>query len=191
MLSTRRLIALCIAGLAGVGALAEAGPGQVISPAEAIHWEGQPVTLQGVVRQLRTDRDGHHRFDLVADGAALPARLDGGSLREGDAITATGRLARLNGVLTLLADDVRRPATDLVGERVGLDALARDPASWTGRVVEVQGVVERGHLRGAGVAIGLGDGGWPTAGPVTAPVLLGYDSACACYRLHRVSAWSG
>lgn len=191
MLSTRRLVALCVAGLAGIGALAEAGPGHVISPADAIHWEGQPVAVQGVVRQLRTDRDGQHRFDLVADGAALPTRLDGGPLRDGEAITATGRLARLNGVLTLLADEVRGPVNDQAGQRVGLDALARDPSSWTDHAVEVQGLVERGQLRGAGVAIGLGDGAWPTTGPVTATVLLGYDSACACYRLDRVAAWSG
>ncbi len=191
MLSTRRLVAFCVAGLAGIGALAEAGPGQVIAPAEAGQWEGQPVAVQGVVAQLRTDADGQHRFDLVGDGAALPTRLDGGPLRAGDAITATGRLARLNGVLTLLADAVRGAATNQAGQRIGLDALAQDPSTWTGRAVEVHGLVERGHLRGDGVAIRLGNGDWPETGPVTAVVLLGYDAACACYRLDRVAAWSG
>lgn len=188
---TRRLFALGLGGVALVAYLAQASPVPVVALADAAAWEGQVVAVRGVVRDVRGVGQGpgdSARFDLVLDGAALAARTEGPAPVEGTGVQAQGRLARLNGVLTLLADQVR-PADLGPALPVGVAALAEDPALWTDRPVAVRGVVERGRLEADGHAIALGAGDWPKQGAVEATVLLSYDARCACHRLDRV-AWT-
>lgn len=183
----RRLYALGLAGVALVAFVAEASPTPLVSPADAASWEGQAVAIRGVVRDVRPG-GGVARFDLVLDGAAVAARLEGNGPAEGSHVEARGRLGRLGGVLTLLAD--RASPVDLgPALPVSVAALAQDPASWSDQPVAVRGVVEKGRLEGDGHAIALGSGEWPRAGAVEATVLLSYDARCACHRLDRV-AWT-
>lgn len=184
---TLRLAGLALAGLAGLAVLADAAAPEV-AVADAALWEGQEVRLRGIARDVRPT-EGGARFDLVADGHAIAVRLDGDGPPAGAAVEATGRVGRSGGTLTLFASRVAPVGLD-PGARVALPALAHDAAHWLGRVANVTGTVERGHLEADGHRIALGDGDWPKAGPVEADVLLRYDAKCACHRLDRVGQWT-
>ena len=185
---TRRLVALGLGGLALLAFVAEATPTTVVSPAEALSWEGQEVRLRGVVRDLRVV-DGVARFDLVLDGHAVAARFEGKAPPEGTLVEARGRLGRLGGTLTVFTESMR-PATWDSGLPVSLAALAQDPETWQDRPVNVTGVVERGRLKADGHSIELGNGDWPREGGLDATVLLVYHPQCACHRLDRVTPWT-
>lgn len=183
---TRRLVGLALAALAALSYLAEATPTPAIALRDAASWEGQAVVLHGVARDVR--RGDALRFDLVGDGHALPVRLEAAAppVRDGQTLEVRGRLARLHGTLTLVAD---RVAADVAvpGLAVSLAALALDPATWQDTAVQVQGTVERGRLRADGHAIALGTGDWPAEGAVQATALLRYEPTCACHLLDRVA----
>ena len=188
MLTTRRLVALCLAGLALLGWTADAAGPIVIGPAEARLWEGQAVTIEGVARSVRDQDDGGQRFDLVADGHAVPVLLDGPRVRSGDAVRVEGRLARLGGTLLLLGDDASAARPD--GPDASIADLARDPDAWLGRVAHVEGTVAKGRIAADGHSLALGDGDWPTSGAVTADVMLGYHAPCGCHRVDQVAPWT-
>ncbi|MEK6975705.1 MAG: hypothetical protein AABY18_05110 [Candidatus Thermoplasmatota archaeon] len=185
---TRRLAALGLGGLALLAYVVEATPVPTRSPAEALANEGREVWLRGVVRDLRVT-DGVARFDLVLDGNAVGARLEGEAPPEGTLVEARGRLGRLGGSLTLFAERVRPAAWD-AGLPVSLAALAEDPATWHDQAVNVTGVADRGRLKADGHSVALGSGDWPRDGVVNATVMLVYDPACACHRLDRVTPWT-
>ena len=185
---TRRLVALGLAGLALLAFVAQATPVTVVSPADALQWEGQDVRVRGVVRDLRVV-DGVARFDLVLDGHAVAARFEGKAPPEGTLVEARGRLGRLGGTLTVFTERVR-PAPWDPGLAVSLAALAEDPATWLDHPVNVTGVVDHGRLKADGHSIALGHGDWPRAGAVEAAAIFSYDARCACHRLDRVTPWT-
>jgi hypothetical protein len=185
---TRRLVALGLGGLALLAYVAEATPAAVVSPADALAWEGQAVAVRGVVRDLRVV-DGVARFDLVLDGHAVAARSEGKAPPDGSMVEARGRLGRLGGTLTVFAERVRPTAWE-AGLPVSLAALAQDPQTWHDRPVNVTGFVERGRLKADGHSIALGHGDWPRSGGLNATVMLVYDAPCACHRLDRVTPWT-
>lgn len=189
MVSTRRLLGLALAGLAFVALLAQGNGVPAITPAQAALWEGQGVSVAGVVQTLRTNPEGSVRFDLVAAGVALPTRLDEPVAQEGDAVRITGRLTRLNGVLTLLGEAVASQGPP-AGEWPLRDLL-QHPDTWHQRPVITRGTIADGWLRADQHGVLLGQGDWPRHGPVEATVLLRYDAACACYRLDQVRPWIG
>lgn len=183
-----RLLALGLAGLASLAYLAEATPTPSILPGDALQWEGQAVAVRGVVRDLRI-AGTTARFDLVQAGAAVAVRTDGKAPPEGATVEARGRLGRVSGTLTLMADGVRPFAFD-AELPVSVAALAEDPGTWHDHAVEVAGTVQKGHLEADGHRIALGHGDWPPAGHLTATVLLRYDASCACHRLDKVAPWT-
>jgi hypothetical protein len=185
---TRRLVALGLGGLALLAFVADAQPAAIVSPADALQWEGQAVVVRGVVRDLRAG-EGAARFDLVLDGHAVAARLEGKAPPEGTLVEARGRLGRMGGALTLFAEDVR-PAPWEPGLDVSLAALAQDPATWLDQAVNVTGTVEKERLKADGHSIALGAGEWPRDGGVAATAMLVYDAPCACHRLDRVTPWT-
>lgn len=184
----RRFLALAVAGLAALAALADASPTPAIAPADAASWEGQAVAVRGIVRDVHAG-DGFARFDLVLDGHAVAVRADAKPPPEGSPIEARGRLARVGGALTLLADRLVPAGLHPAGS-VSLAALADDPATWAGHAANVTGVVDHGRLEADGRSVALGRGEWPRSGPVATTVLLAYDPACACHRLDRVAPWT-
>ncbi len=187
---TRRFVALAVAGLAALAALVDASPAPSIAPADAPEWEGQAVAVHGVARGVRPG-DPDSRFDVVLAGHAIPVRTEAEAPAEGSPVEARGRLVRVGGTLTLLADRVTPTSLDPdAAVAVALAALAEDPASWVDRVALVNGTVERGRLVAEGHGVSLGAGEWPKDGPVSAAVLLSYDAACACHRLDRVQPWT-
>lgn len=185
---TARLLALGLAGLAGLAYLSEATPTPAILPGDAVQWEGQSVAVRGVVRDVRLTGTTA-RFDLVQAGAAVAVRSEGKAPPEGATVEARGRLTRIGGTLTLAADEVRPHAFD-AELPVSVAALAEDPATWHDHAVEVTGTVDHGHLKADGHRIALGSGDWPHDGALTTTVLLRYDATCACHRLDRVAAWT-
>lgn len=189
MAGTRRLIGLALAGLAFTGLLAQGNGAPAITPAEAAQWEGQNVAVSGVVQTLRLVPEGALRFDLVAEGAALPTRLEGGLVREGDAAQVTGRLVRMNGALTLLGESVAEDPA--VASTWPLRDVLQHPDHWQARPVVTRGTIEKGWLRADGHGALLGHGDWPEQGAFDSTVLLRYDAACACYRVDQVRPWSG
>lgn len=185
---TRRLVALGLGGLALLAYVANAANVAVVSPADALQWEGQDVFVRGVVRDLRIV-DGVARFDLVLDGHAVAARFEGKAPPEGTLVEVRGRLGRLGGTLTVFTESVRPAAWD-PGLAVSLAALAEDPETWLDHPVNVTGVVDHGRLKADGHSIALGNGEWPRGGGLDATVLLVYDAPCACHRLDRVTPWT-
>ena len=185
---TARLLALGLAGLAALAFVADGTPAPTVLPGEAAQWEGQAVAVRGVVRDLRV-AEGVARFDLVQAGAAVAVRAESKPPPEGAAVEAHGRLARIGGTLTLVAQGIGPHAFD-AGLPVSVAALAQDPSTWHDHAVEVTGTVDHGRLKGDGHSIALGSGDWPPEGALTATVLLRYDAACACHRVDRVAPWT-
>lgn len=183
------------------------------SLADAARWEGQTVAMEGWAADVRPDGagmrlrlvDGAHAVDVRVEGNVVapvggeipgpPGSPAATAPADGDRVRAVGRLSRWQGALRLeveagdlLAIPGPAPATP------SREALAADPAAWSGRLVRLSGEVADGWLveRGHGVAIGRG--AWPgaAAGLVSATGLLRYDGGCLCHRLdaREVQPWT-
>ncbi len=129
-------------------------------------WDGQTVTLQGVVtigsNILRTDRTSAYFQDASGKGLNL---YDGTitNLEKGDSIEVTGELAEYNGVYelknfassyTVLASNV--PIPNVVTISVG--ALVEDPAAYEGSYFQINGTVaDRADNVGGGSNITIED----------------------------------
>lgn len=195
MLPPRPLLAACLVLLGLLGWSADQRGLPEASVADAARWEGQAAVVEGWAQEVRVDGAGALRLRLVDRGAALDVRLAaaeppgaGGAAASapfstGDRLAVAGRLARLSAGLVLLPDgweDVHVVA-GAPAERPGWDAVARDPAAWAGRPLELEGTVEAGRLRGDGASLQAGDGPWPRSGRVAALVLLRYEPGCLCH----------
>lgn len=186
--SPRRLTAVAIL-LVAVLPLAVPGDPPAIRPDQAALHEGQTVRVEGVVADVLPRGSGSELI-VARDGTAVPVRTDEAAPPLGAWISATGRLGRLGGRLVLWADEVAA-APSGAEPRLDWDALAQDPAAWTGRAVRLTGHLEGGRFTGDGHAIAVGEGSW-TQGPVEAVGIVAYDAACLCYQFHaqRVQPWS-
>jgi hypothetical protein len=214
MLPPRPLLA---AALLLVGVLAwsvSALPAPVSSLASVARWEGQSVTVEGWVQDLRVLPDGV-RLVLVDGGHALAVRApaeavaahaegsqdspgggdadaSGRSLQDGDRARATGRLGRWQGRLSLdveTAGGLHRVADERPGSPSWPELAAR-PAGWEGRPILVRGLVDDGALHGpGGHSVALGSGPWPRDGNVQVRGFLRADPACLCHRLDAREVW--
>jgi hypothetical protein len=191
VLPPRPLLALCVLLVGLLSWSVAARPAPSVALADTAQWEGQTVRVEGWVAESREGRlvlvDGGHRIQV-------DARLAGQRPGIGDRVEATGRLTRWQGFLRLEldeADGLRR----LEGPEPlhpSWHDLAREPERWKGTLLGLKGTVRDGLLVGEGASLALGDGQWPTAGPVLAIGLLRHDPACVCHRLdaREVRAWS-
>ena len=160
----------------------------------AVH-EGERVTVEGLAVRMKSGTP--LRFDVEASGVALPvtalktdtAEPSATSL-QGAWTAVTGSLSRVDGKLTLLADDVR-PSAALRATPAWSD-IALAPAAWEGVHLQLTGSVAQGQLASAANQMALGRGDWPTFGTVTASGTIRYDASCLCHRFDAdsVTAWA-
>ena len=185
MLDARLLYLGALAATILLGLLVLPRPPPAIAPHEAPRHEGQVVQVSGVALGA-SGRTGAWRFDVVRDGVGLPVRAD---VRppQGAWVTVQGSVLRFGGALHLFADKVEEgPGPQ--PEPAALAAVAADPDAFAGRVVQVEGRLERGELRdGAGHAVRTGEGPWPDAGAVRAVGAIAYDARCLCHRIHAAA----
>ena len=101
-------------------------------------------------------------------------------------VEAIGRVGRSAGQLALFADsqDDVAAVPPPPPHRVAWVDLAADPEAWAGQAILVRGTVAAGVLRdGDGHRMTLGDGPWPSKGPVEATAAVSYEPSCACHVL--------
>jgi hypothetical protein len=185
----RILLGCALVLLAGLQALAFR-PAPLVDVAEAARHEGQEVRLVGLVREARPLDGGGARFLLVDAGHSVLVRTRDGGVPDGR-VAVEGRLLRLGGVLTLLADAPPAPVAPPSARDVTLDSLAAAPDAYAGPL-RLVGTVEGGQLRAHGHAARLGEGPWPKSGPVEAAVDVRYDRRCMCHVLDatEVRPWT-
>ncbi|HET6399085.1 MAG TPA: hypothetical protein VFH47_05985 [Candidatus Thermoplasmatota archaeon] len=185
----RLLLTASIVLLAALQALAWRPPPQV-DLADAARHEGQEVRVTGLVRDARPVEGGGARFLLVDGGHGLGVRTQEGGVPQGR-VAVEGRLLRIHGALTLLADGAPQEVAPPPAADVALKDLAAAPAAFAGPL-RVVGTVEGGHLRAHGHQARLGDGPWPRSGPVEAIVDVRYEPRCLCHVLDasEVRPWT-
>lgn len=153
---------------------------------DAQAWDGQTVALEGWAQDVLQGADGVLRLTLVDGSASVAVRIGADAdVREGERLSATGRLSRTGGSLTLLVDasgQVRSLAQP-TAERPSWSALADDPTAWTGRRITLDGAIDRGRFVGEGATLQTGSGPWPRAGLATVTGLLRYEPECLCHVL--------
>ncbi len=182
----RRAIAAAITLLAvGQMWLATTDPPR-IGIEDAQTYEGQDVTIEGVVHATQSNRDGI-RLTLSQAGHAVEVLAPNGEWPRGSYLTITGRLARLGLDLVLMAEHIN-PAQTPAAPHVSLqNILNQSPDT----LIRVSGQIAKNQLVGDGAHIHLGDGPWPKEGHVSATAIALPDAACACIKLHAnsVSPW--
>jgi hypothetical protein len=196
VLPPRPLLAASIFLVGLLGWSVSAVPPPLSSLEAAARWEGQTVTVEGWVQDLRAQPDGL-RLVLVDGGHALAVRAPAdasvdGSLQDGDRARATGRLGRWQGQLRLdveTVDGLQRVA-DTRPDSPSWTQLVTDPTAWEGRPLLLRGEVAGGVLAGQdGHSVALGDGPWPRAGAVQVRGFLRDDPSCLCHRLDAREVW--
>lgn len=198
MLPPRPVLATAILLVGGLAWSLSAAPPVVARLEDAGRWEGQSVALVGWAVDVRRDEaatrfalvDGTHRVAIrVADPDA--------ELVAGDRVQAAGRLTRWQGDLRLDVEDGKAvrvlpiPATEAAATPTWAELAAR-PHDWMGRPLLLRGIVEGKVLREGGHSVTLGDGAWPSAGPVQVRGFLRDDPTCLCHRLdaREVRPWT-
>ncbi|HUR24583.1 MAG TPA: OB-fold nucleic acid binding domain-containing protein [Candidatus Thermoplasmatota archaeon] len=204
MLPPRPVLASAILLVGGLAWSLGSSPPPVASLADAALWEGQSVTLEGWVSDVRPAADGT-RFTLVDGAHSVAVRIaaagadaiaDGPALSTGDRVQASGRLSRWQGQLRLDAEDARDVKTvasaSASAGATTLAEVAADPAAWQGRPVVVRGHVEKGRLADGAHSVAVGGGAWPAEGVVQARGLLRWDGHCLCHRFdaREVRPWT-
>jgi hypothetical protein len=192
VLPPRPLLAACLVLLGALAWAVEGRPPPTVSPGEAWRWEGQAVVVEGWALGVSKGGDGGVRMTLSDGGSGLATRLGdvpAMPLANGDRLSVAGRIMRgPAGDLTLLVDDpssLRRVAGP-DAEPADLATVALDPGRWSGRLLRLSGTVERGHLQAGGRTARLGDGPWPSEGPVQADGFVRYDPGCLCHAVDAV-----
>lgn len=178
MLGSRLLPA---AGLALAGALAclAHAPAPDVALREAPAHEGQgAVRIEGTVVRIQP---GAGTVWLAQDGARLAVHTEAGESAPalGSNATATGRLVRVGGELTLWAGAFEATQPEGLPEP-GWDLLAASPEAWSDRTILLAGTVQGGALRDQeGHRLHLAGPAPP--GPFRGAGLLRYTAACLCY----------
>lgn len=187
----RRLLGLSVAVVALLPALMQ-GPAVALAPAEAAAHEGQRVRMSGVVTAVMRYPDGEGLVTMAQDGHAIEVRgRPPPGLERGAWLDATGVLLRHDERLRLHADVMAAGAAP-APLRPDWSDVARHPDDWTGRPIQVSGMVERGTFGEDGHHVRTGDGPWPRNGAYHVLGVLAYDARCLCHVLHAhaVSPWT-
>jgi len=176
------LVPLAVAQAVGLALLAGAQAPASILPGDAPLHEGEPrVAVAGLLGALRPSTSGGHA-SLAAAGQSLEIQSSVPLPPAGSWAEATGRLARVDGILTLLADHVDSVPPPGVPHPAWA-TVADSPGSWTDTAFALTGTVSHGTLSdGDGHHVALGAGAWPASGAVTAVGRLRADPACLCHR---------
>ncbi|MHB1262306.1 MAG: hypothetical protein ACYC2H_11395 [Thermoplasmatota archaeon] len=192
MLPPRPVLAAALLLVGGLAWSLGNAPPVVADLATAARWEGQTVALVGWATELRHDVDAT-RFLLVDGTHLIAVRVADADadVVPGDRVRAEGRLTRWLGDLRLDVEDAGRlrivPGPDATSPT--WDELAARPEDWTGRPLLLRGTVDGDHLRDGGRSVALGEGPWPTEGPVRVRGFLRDDPACLCHRLDAREVW--
>lgn len=192
MLPPRPVLAVAVLLVGGLAWSLGAEPPVVAALADAARWEGQAVALEGWATGLRHETEAT-RFSLVDGTHVVAVRVADADtdLVAGDRVRAEGRLTRWQGALRLDVEDRDRlrivpgPGWD----SPTWDELGAEPGAWAGRPLLLLGTVDGDRLVHGGRSLALGDGAWPTEGPVQVRGFLREDPACLCHRLDAREVW--
>ncbi len=178
------LVGLAVTFLGVLAAALHEAPLTRITPDQAPQFEGQQVTVAGVVTDVRPGPSGTTWFTLAAQGTTLDGHLDRPlAAPRGSWMEANGDLKRVRGNLVIFADQVRFTAHPEVASP-SWSQMAAEPDGWSNRLIRIEGTVEGRFLHGDGHSLRLGDGNWPREGAVRAVGVLAYEPVCLCHRLH-------
>ncbi|MFA5943057.1 MAG: hypothetical protein WC876_01170 [Candidatus Thermoplasmatota archaeon] len=189
---------LLAAAILLVGALTwsvTARPAPLATLDDAARWEGQTVTLEGWIKDLRTEPDAL-RFSLVDGQHAVAVRsvaVDEPDLplHSGDRAQATGRLGRWQGQLRLEVEEPRhlQVVAPTAAATPAWTEVSAHPETWDGRPLLLTGELRGGRLHDGPRSVALGEGPWPTQGRVQARGFLRADADCLCHRFDAREIW--
>lgn len=195
MLPPRSLLAAAILLVGALTWSVAAKPAPLATVDDAARWEGQTVTLEGWVQEMRTEPDAL-RFNLIDGQDAVAVRSVGPEpsdlpVQSGDRVQATGRLARWQGQLRLEIEDPRhlRVVAPLTVSAPSWTELSANPEAWNGRLILLSGEVKDDRLHDGPRSVALGEGPWPTHGFIQSRGFLRADPNCLCHRLDAREVW--